>query len=143
MDYAGINGIAIKELKEKNQTNPSFGPCHLHRTNLSGKEFSKSCKEMHNFRKHWNTGIQTHGKMHNTLKGMILHSLVISGGVYRYIQWEKIAKLNYIGIERITNELVPLLEKSKWSEESVKNMKMTVTSLNLPKIMVQMAITAE
>eukprot|EP00957_Ditylum_brightwellii_P127454 9719094-Ditylum_brightwellii.AAC.1 len=143
MDHADKNDAAMKELKKKNLANLSFGPCHSHTINFPGKEFSKSCKEMHDFRTHWNTGIQTCGKMHNTVKGVILRSPVISGGVHWYIQWEQIAELNNIDIERIMNELVPLLEKSKLSEELVKNMTMIATSLNLLEIMVQMAITAE
>eukprot|EP00957_Ditylum_brightwellii_P059054 4478825-Ditylum_brightwellii.AAC.1 len=50
MDHAGANDAAIKGLKEKNLANLSFGPCHSHTINLPGKEFSKSCKEMHDFR---------------------------------------------------------------------------------------------
>eukprot|EP00957_Ditylum_brightwellii_P087234 6640182-Ditylum_brightwellii.AAC.1 len=62
MDCAGTNGVAIKELKENNLANPSFGPCHSHTIHLPGKEFSKSYKEMHDFRKHWNACIQACGK---------------------------------------------------------------------------------
>ena len=52
MDRARNNCVAIKYLKEKNITDPMFGPYYFHTINLQGKEFNDTCKFMNSFRKY-------------------------------------------------------------------------------------------
>ena len=50
--------------------------------------------------------------MFNKIKEYILRSSVISGGVRWYVQWEQIAELNEIGIEKIMKEIIPIIERA-------------------------------
>ena len=74
---------------------------------------------------------------------MILHSPFISGGVRWYIQWGKVSELNEIRIEKIINEIIPIVERAGWSQESVKRMKKVACPLKIPMLMVQTAVIEE
>ena len=143
MDRAASNQKALRVIKESRVSDVTNEPCHSHTVNLLGKELTKSCDLLREFRKAYNTGIMFRGKMSDEIHAMFDKKPVVSGGVRWYVEWEQVAELCLFKIEDVVVRLIPVLEEKKLSTASVKKMKEIAIPKCMPRLMVEAAAVAD
>lgn len=145
MDRASPNMKAISEiLRLCPQYKPSLFPCLSHTFSLPGKEFTKTCSILHQFRKGYNGSIMFRGKLYALLKtcwkGV---TIVVAGGVRWYVEWEQIAQMDQMGIIRLVRDVIAKAEELNLSSKSVAKMKEASHPHLLPRLIVECGAVAK
>jgi len=143
MDRAAANQKGMREIQRVSFYDPKFFPCLSHTFSAPGKEFKESCKELHVFRKAYNTSIMFRGKLYIEVKRLFGVTPIVAGGVRWYLEWEQIDQMDKFGFKRFVDEVIPFGMAGNLSKASVAKMKKASTPLVLPKVLVQAAAIAE
>ena len=143
MDRAGNNGAAMKEIRDMNMHCPATFPCLSHTFTAPGKRFKDTFIELNDYRVAYNTSIMFRGAMNHLFKSIFGVRPKVSGGVRWYIEYEQIAEMDKIGIQRINDELIPLAIERNVSVKSVKKMQKASNKMKMPKIIVHAAAIAD
>ena len=143
LDRAATNQKAMTSIRRTTHYKPTNSPCISHTTSLPGKEFKEKCRILHNFRKGYNSAIMFRGKLYNLAKEQWDVTLVIAGGVRWYLEWEQIAQMDAIGIQKIAREFIALGEERKLSVKSVNRMKKWSVAELMPRLIVEAGAVTE
>ena len=124
MDRCATNGKSHSEILRITTYKPVVFPCMSHTFCLPGKEFSKSCSIMDNFRKAYNSSIKFRGKLFQWIKNLYGGiAIKVAGGVRWYLEWEQIAQMDAMGVDRIARDIVAKAENMKVCPKSCAKMK--------------------
>eukprot|EP00956_Cyclotella_meneghiniana_P038233 scaffold150619_cov36-Cyclotella_meneghiniana.AAC.2 len=144
MDRCATNGKSHSEILRITTYKPVVFPCMSHTFCLPGKEFSKSCSIMDNFRKAYNSSIKFRGKLFQWIKklygGM---AIKVAGGVRWYLEWEQIAQMDAMGVDRIARDIVAKAEDMKVCPKSCAKMKKWSAAEFLPRLKVEIGAITE
>jgi hypothetical protein len=142
-DRASSNKKAHSEISRLTMYNPMEFPCMAHTFCLPGKEFSKACSLLNNFRKAYNSSIKFRGKLYQYMKKLFMVTPKVAGGVRWYLEWEQIAQMDSMGVEQIAKEVVSKAVEWKLCPQSREKMRKWSTDELMPRLKVEIGAVAE